>query len=165
MTIEFLITNRKGRIFPCSIDEIDADLLEVYWCTQISKKGDVVYVTRNPKKPHKYMGLMHRIIMARVLERELDPKEDVDHWDLNGLNNTRSNLRIATRAQNMANTKLRNDNKLGFKGVVKDKKRFRAEIKAGGKSKHLGMFDTPEEAHAAYLEAAKKYHGDFARGE
>ncbi len=36
-------------------------------------------------------------------------------------------------------------------------------IRLQGKNYHLGMFDTPEEAHKAYCEAAVKLHGEFAK--
>lgn len=31
-----------------------------------------------------------------------------------------------------------------------------------GKKIHLGLFESPSEAHLAYCEAAKKLHGEFA---
>ena len=35
--------------------------------------------------------------------------------------------------------------------------------KVNGEAICLGYFDTPEEGGAAYIEAAKKYHGEFMR--
>jgi AP2 domain len=55
-------------------------------------------------------------------------------------------------------------NKVGFKGVTFEKRRFRAQITKDDKQYHLGYFATPEAAHAAYVEAAKRLHGEFARG-
>jgi len=46
----------------------------------------------------------------------------------------------------------------------KEKTKYRAKIGVGNRRFSLGYFDTPEQAHAAYLEAAKKYHGEFANG-
>ncbi|MCA8339501.1 AP2 domain-containing protein [Burkholderia multivorans] len=40
--------------------------------------------------------------------------------------------------------------------------RWVARIQHGGKQHYLGMFDTPELAHAAYVAAAKRLHGEFA---
>jgi hypothetical protein len=89
----------------------------------------------------------------------------VDHVDGDGLNNRRSNLRIATRAENNRNAAVRKDNTSGFKGVHwhKGDGRWQAQIRVAGKRIRLGAFDTPEAAHAAYCEAAARYHGAFAR--
>ena len=38
--------------------------------------------------------------------------------------------------------------------------KFKSKIKHNGQSIHLGMYDTEEEAHAAYLAACRKYRGD-----
>jgi hypothetical protein len=43
-------------------------------------------------------------------------------------------------------------------GVVRRDDRFIAQIKSNGKQNYLGIFDTAEEAHIAYLDAKKKLH-------
>jgi hypothetical protein len=91
------------------------------------------------------------------------PDCEIDHKDGNGLNNSFSNLRTATRTQNMANAKRRSDNSTGWKGVSRARGRYAALIRINSRKIHLGCFATPEEAHAAYVEAAKKYRGEFAR--
>ena len=89
----------------------------------------------------------------------------VDHIDLDPTNNAISNLRIATESQNRANTKPRAPT--GFKGVtaIKNVSGFTAQITIDGKNKYLGRHRTPEQAHAAYCEAARKAFGEFARVE
>lgn len=73
-------------------------------------------------------------------------------------------LRACTRCENQQNLKLARDNTSGFKGVSwhKARKAWRATICANHQQKHLGLFPTPELAHAAYCEAAKRLHGEFA---
>jgi len=94
------------------------------------------------------------------------PPDDIDHIDGNGLNNRIDNLRKATRTQNVANKTARKDSKLGLKGVSKrvhnKTNPYAARIKVNGKQKHLGYFPTPEQAHAAYMEAAIECYGEFA---
>lgn len=102
---------------------------------------------------------------ARIIWKMMtgnDPVE-VDHRDTNPSNDRWSNLREADRQGNTRNTHVRKTNKTGFKGVYRHKNRFRAVIRVNGRGVHLGLFDTPELAHAAYEEAARVHHGDFAR--
>lgn len=85
-----------------------------------------------------------------------------DHRNRNGLDNQKMNLRAATRGENNRNVSRRKDNTSGFKGVYRDRHKWRAEINVNGEKIHLGMFATLEDAHAAYVKAAVKHHGDFA---
>lgn len=163
MTIEFTMTTRKGVQYTAIIDDSDADLLKTRWCTQ--EVPNTVYVKHSTPRPKQRSESMHSVIMARMLGRKLEHHEEVDHIDRNGLNNTRSNLRIATVVQNQANARISKSNTTGFKGVRKHKGKFMARISVNGNRLFLGMFATPELAHAAYMEAAIKYHGEFARGE
>jgi hypothetical protein len=91
------------------------------------------------------------------------PKE-VDHKNRNPSDNSKDNIRAASRAQNLANTKCKSYNKLQIKGVRKHwTGRYEAYISLNKKQVYLGGFSTPEEAHAAYISAAHKYYGEFAR--
>ncbi len=91
------------------------------------------------------------------------PEAEVDHRDVDCLNNRWANLRAATRSQNNANRKTPPNTIVGLKGVQKRRKKWVAKIKAGGVQKYLGTFDTPEAAHEAYTEAARAAFGEFAR--
>lgn len=86
----------------------------------------------------------------------------VDHADRNGLNNRRSNLRVATRTQNNANSRLPSHNSSGLKGVRFHLGRFEASISVGNRQKYLGRFKTKHEAAIAYDSAALSLRGEFA---
>jgi hypothetical protein len=106
----------------------------------------------------------HRI--AYALHTGEDPLSmHIDHIDGDGLNNSFSNLRLATHAQNLRNSKRPTSNTSGFKGVHKSKrsKRWIAQIQVAGKLVYISTFDTPELAHMAYCKAAAELHGEFAR--
>ena len=92
------------------------------------------------------------------------PVADIDHINGIGTDNRLSNLREASRSQNMHNQKLSKANKSGFKGVHWDngKRYWVAKIKLNGKSKHLGGFKTPEEANQKVRAARCLFHSDFA---
>lgn len=89
--------------------------------------------------------------------------DEVDHENGIEYDNRFVNLRDATRSQNNANSE-RPTGVGGLRGVTwfeRDLK-WKAQIKIDGQSKHLGYFNTPEEAHMAYLNAADVIYGDFA---
>lgn len=89
----------------------------------------------------------------------------VDHIDCNGLNNLRSNLRLATPSQNQHNKRRQKNNKSGLKGVSFDKKnkKWLSCICLNGRRYNLGRYQTPEQAHEAYRKAADDMHGHFSR--
>jgi hypothetical protein len=89
--------------------------------------------------------------------------EFVDHIDGDGLNNRRSNLRIADRSGNGANRGRPANNSCGFKGASAHGKRWIARVGYRGQVMRIGMYDTRDEAAAAYGEAATALHGQFAR--
>lgn len=87
------------------------------------------------------------------------PKNLVDHKNLNKADDSWLNLREATASENEANKTCRGS--IPFKGVDYINNKYRARI---GKNRlYLGYFDTAEEAHSAYVAAANKTFGKFAR--
>lgn len=91
------------------------------------------------------------------------PKALVDHKNGNTFDDRWRNLREASFSQNVANSRRMTDNRSGYKGVTLQRDKFRARIVVFGVEKHLGIFDRPELAHAAYVKAARKHFGEFAR--
>lgn len=89
------------------------------------------------------------------------PKNDVDH--INGIRNDNrlSNLREATRSENLTNQrKCHKDSKTGVLGVTysKHEKKYRATICINYKVKALGSFKRKEDASNAYLSAKRDIH-------
>jgi hypothetical protein len=94
------------------------------------------------------------------------PKQ-LDHINQDRTDNRISNLRKACRSTNGANRSKQKNNTSGFKGVVqywRNPSRWVAQIQVNGKNYYLGIHDTKEKAHKAYLKAAKKHFGEFACG-
>jgi hypothetical protein len=101
--------------------------------------------------------LMHRVIMDCPKDKE------VDHKDHDCLNNRKHNLRICNRTQNQWNKKLSSRNTSGFKGASYNKSNglYSADIRWNNKSRHLGYFSTPEQAHQQYVDKGKDLFGEF----
>lgn len=146
-----------------TIDDTDKDLLQYKWYIGGTKR----YAQRIILKPKRTSRSMHREIMGRILDRPLTKADEVDHIDGNPLNNCRANLRLAPHQMNLGNTKRYKSNKSGYKGVslVRYNGKWEASIQVNRKTRHLGKFDTPEEAHEAYKRAAIEIFGEFARFE
>ncbi len=130
-----------------------------HWC--INGRGEQFYAVRNILTKHGKTKLvrLHREIMkppAGLL---------VDHHNCDTLDNRRENLRLATPAQNMQNRRKRKNTSSQFIGVSfhKNSKVWVVQIVHNGKHIWLGRFDSEIEAAKAYDEAARKYHGEFAR--
>lgn len=89
----------------------------------------------------------------------------IDHINNIKDDNRFINLRPATLSQNMHNQGKRKNNTSGFKGVSfhGGANKWMAQIKVNWENKYLGVYSTPQEAHAAYCKAAKKHHQQFAR--
>lgn len=102
----------------------------------------------------------HRL--AWIYYHGTDPKElFIDHINGDTINNSITNLRLSTNQQNVFNKKCVGN--IPYKGVSysKGRNRYVAQIKINGKTKCLGYFHTPEEAHKVYRDAAKRLHGEF----
>jgi hypothetical protein len=142
------------------IDEEDFELVAPYrWnVREVWKNGHHVSgpyaLTSLSRRDHGGKAptlLMHVLIMGQPW---------VDHVNGNGIDNRRSNLRLATPAQNAANRRMRQSGISQYKGV--------ALVKASGRwiahlgNRHLGVFSSELSAAYAYDLAAREAYGEFA---
>jgi hypothetical protein len=133
------------------------------WKWYTAKNGKHCYAVRQIRREdgQQRLVLMHRI----VAERAGFLGGRVDHRDRNGLNNQRSNLRVATPAQNSANIGMRVTNTSGAVGVSECRDRrnrkWQAKVLQNGhrSQRYFADFD---EAIAWRDAKATELHGEFA---
>jgi|SRR6185295_14362188 len=143
------LTNRTQRARAKIGEHAGTQRKDGYWSVSIDCSG-------------RYLA--HRVIWLWMTGTW--PGRQVDHEDTNRRNNRWVNLREATPTQNNANRKVSRVSKSGIKGANYHPQsgKWRARVQHGGKVTEVGLFETPELAGAAYLAAAQKIHGEFARG-
>ena len=164
-TVVIQLTRGKSAL----IDDIDIDLANHRWHTHQGKgkNSRVFYAKRRSYDqgvPGKWIR-MHRLILSRVLGRELVPNEYVDHINHDGLDNRRSNLRLSTKGQNAANTaKCGHAKSSRFRGVSWDKanRKWEVGIYQNGRRVQHCRFDDEIDAARAYDVFAKELFGEFA---
>lgn len=149
---------------PCGLQyEVDDEdswiLKKAAWRSKHDDSARTTYVVGEIEGKTKRL---HRVLLG-IEDREIK----VDHRDRNGLNNRRSNLRIATQSQNSANSDRNRANTSGYKGVHRGQRKgyvfWRAEITVNGKRMILGQRSNILEAVKLYDDAAVKFFGEFAR--
>lgn len=149
---EIILT--KGKI--AIVDDEDFEELNKFkWCA--FKFGKVWRAFRgtfiNKKQRIEYMH--HRILPC-------PHGMQIDHINGDGLDNRRSNLRIATVSQNQHNVGKCIDNRSGYKGVRKHRNKWQAFIIIQKKFITIGDFTTPEEANTARKEYADRVLGEYS---
>jgi len=143
------------------VDDEDYDsLIQWKWFAHLNPSNSFYATRSSPRNPGP-RGLiwMHRVIM------KCPDGMYIDHINKNTLDNRKANLRICTKSQNAANSKLRIDNKYGYKGVRyhKKNKNYNAYIRHNGKDIHIGCYNSIIEAALAYDNKAIELFGEFAR--
>lgn len=155
--IEISLTQNKFTI----IDDKYFDLISQYkW--YVHKNGNNYYVMTHDRQ----VIYMHRLILENKLGRTLQKNEEVDHINMNSLDNRECNLRVCTKSQNAMNkNKQKGSYSSIYKGVYWNKKteKWRSKIMINGKSIHLGLFHNEEEAAKIYNKASERYFKDFAK--
>lgn len=147
------------------VDDADfAELSRYNWFAAEQPKGSgCYYAVRTRAVVNGKQGA--GISMARTL-LGLEPGDGkiAEHANRVTLDNRRSNIRIATRAQNRQNAKIQENNTSGFKGVSwsSTARKWVSQINATGEHYILGYFNNAVEAAKIYDRAAKMLHGEFA---
>lgn len=152
MTQEIPLT--KGMV--AIVDTADFDFLSRFnWYAH--KSNRTYYAARRATDAEHAPGQSRHIFMHQVL-----CGRGCDHIDRNGLNNTRGNLRPATKSQNSVNCRKVN-RKTGYRGVsINGRWGYQATVNFGGSRHRAGTFKTKVEAAIAYDRLAKQLHGEFA---
>ena len=148
----------------------DADTGLFHWIVKRKgvKKGGIA----GSKMSHGYIAICidgrdytaHRLAWLYVHGSE--PSGCIDHINGDRADNRLANLRDVSQMVNMQNVyAAKSNSKTGLRGVSWHAQRgkYTARIKAGGRYLSLGLHDTPEGAHAAYLEAKRRLHEGCTR--
>ena len=149
---QILLTQGKVAL----VDDEDYDaLMQHKWYAEKSTK--TFYACTHLKAGDPVMR-MHNMVTG---------KKGIDHWDNDGLNNQKSNLREAGKSQNGRNKGkilVKNASSI-YKGVTRNNKNgsWGARVTFGGKCIYLGTRKLEEDAAKLYDEFALKHFGEFAR--
>lgn len=152
ITVIFLL-RRDKTVIETVIDTDDlpeVDAFDGTWYASYDNRREYFYVTMDRKR------------ISHHLARELLNVPSgfvVDHINQNTLDNRRSNLRIATIAENAQNQRLNRNSTSGIRGVYyrRDRDKWQASIQLKGKKKFIGIYGTPEDAERAVIKARREY--------
>lgn len=152
-TVEIPLVGRKGAGLCAVVDAADLALVQ----------GHRWRVIRTPQSTYAQTvvtGSDGKQKTVKLHQMLLPDAPQVDHIDHDGLNNRRSNLRVATHAQNRRNSRVNTNNTSGFKGVSWHKASGKWRAKVGYQD--LGLFEVAADAARAYDRAAESAFGAFA---
>ena len=145
---------------------VDADMAEEFlkhkwssrrgYASRYIKKGEAGWVSK------KENGGVGQAISLHQFVIECPKPLVTDHISGNKLDNRRSNLRCATRSQNAAWSVLNPRNTSGYRGVVRSKGRWRAQVRCHGVITYSTLTPDPSEAALAADRLAKECFGEFA---
>ncbi len=136
---------------------VDADILPLI-------KEKLFYRGARKWSPNGYVMTgdlepLHGFVLPHI------PGYEVDHINLNTLDNRRCNLRYVTHQQNQINQPLQKNNTSGVAGVsyYPPRRKYRARVKISQHDIHLGYFDTFEEAVQARNVGMECMFGEYGR--
>lgn len=142
--VKIQLGGRRGSVIRghALVDNADADLAVMCWSMMNGGYAAAKQTTI----------LMHRVVLTRIVGRELATSEFCDHINGNRIDNQRANLRLVNNSQNLQNQHhLRPDNTSGFRGVHWNKRanKWEAYVNVGREKIYCGLFNTQEIAAQA----------------
>jgi hypothetical protein len=149
------VITKSGEEILCDTSDIPK-IMHYTWKVTRRRAGATGYALA--RKGNNTSVYLHRVLLDA-------PKGlEVDHINRNGLDNRRSNIRLATTLQNHWTRGANRTNASGLKGVRlhRIKGLWAAVLAVNGREKRLGIFECKYEAAYAYNEAAKRIQGEFA---
>jgi hypothetical protein len=139
------------------IDDEDYDRLKASRWHTIGVCNALYAISQPVISPEKRANIyMHSAIMG------IPPQGmQIDHIDGDGLNNQKSNLRFVTPRQNNQNRHHKKRSR--FPGVHRLDGKWSSKIWSNNKRIYLGLFNSEEEAFAAYSNALKTIGQSFCQ--
>ena len=141
----------------------DPDTGVFTWLRRIAKYRDQIGGIAGTSTPRGYINIQirrksyqaHRLAWLYVYGEW--PAQQIDHINRTPSDNRITNLRDVSASVNRRNCRRPKNTSSVYKGVTRSRGRNKwvAQIVVDGRAKYLGIFDTPEVAHAAYILAAK----------
>lgn len=140
------------------VDDLDYEWLNSLKWYAYKSKNSCWYAAGRERGTQKSIS-MHRHILGLT-----GKGTEVDHKNLNGLDNQRHNLRLCTRGQNQHHQPKHGGTTSQYKGVSWDKNRGRwiAQITINSEHRFLGRYDLEIDAALAYDVAARELYPLFA---
>jgi DNA-binding CsgD family transcriptional regulator len=154
--IAYITIFRQGRELTVKVSSVDATRVVNHpyrwhslWC-KTSRTYYVVSMSIEDGK-HKHFSL-HRFLM------DFPEGVEIDHRDGNGLNNTRENLRVVSKSQNLQNQRLTSRaSASGMRNVCRKRDKWIVRLMIDGKDRSFGTFSTVDEAVIVASEARRKH--------
>jgi len=143
----------------CVIDIEDMEIVAKHkWCATMHSGSYYVKTSWYKGKGNSVEGIeLQLFLLGRVVGKM------VDHRDRDTLNNTRSNLRHVTRAENSLNSKKRKGSASSYIGVtLEPNKKWRARVVGAGPDENVGYFKNEHEAGIARAKVFVKHYGEEA---
>lgn len=142
----------------------DSYLKKVDFINSLRKHSSGCAVFQKTKKKARGGGYktetiyLHKLIAEKFLGKTKSRKNNL----VGALNGNKLDCTIANlvfRSRSTASRQRKSSSRAGYTGVYQESTRYRAVISYKGKSIHIGMYDTAEEAADAYNKKSKEYYG------